>query len=534
MLKNSTPLIIISVFLIVMSLIPVFLFTGSRTQQRKLFGGVFRIKSLSDSFNMQLDPAHEDSFIFISEQLYDGLVKLDRYLNIVPSLAEYWEISPDGKKYTFYLIRGIDFHRGGEVTAADVKFSLERLLHKETESPYYRFFLPKVVGAQEFRDGDADEVEGFKVIDEHTFEIHWTKPFVSALYLLGMHFCKVLPREQVVDEGRNFFMNPSGTGPFSFEHWVRDTRLEVVGVRLQRNPYYFRGMPYLDAVEFSPRFNLDHFFRNEIESIPVLSERLLRQNYRILQDGSLHPWYLGMSCHLFPLDNPQIRQAISLGINKQELVRRLEDIRYLRRETNNYIPFKLKGFFPDEENRFDLERARNLISQSGFSDEDEIPSLTFYVELPRTEFKNRIYRELRRQLSALGIDLRIGTYRSLSEVHDSERPYLILIDRLMSIPDPEDIIRPLFSSESDLNLCGFDHPEMEKLLAEADVEKSWKKRINLFQQMEKILFTDIPAVPLFTQENRIAMQPHVKGIRVPPLGIYYLEARNIWLEKEMP
>lgn len=489
------------------------------------------MKSLADTFKIDFDPASPDSFIFISEQIYDGLVRIDKNLNIIPSLAEYWKISPDGKRHTFFLTQGIQFHDGGELTADDVKFSFERLLDKSTDSPYHQFFLLKVKGADDFRDGIAEEVEGFKVIDKYTFEIHWTKPFVSALYLLSMHFCKILPSEQVLDRGKNFFMKPSGTGPFIFDHWLRDTRLNVVGVRLKRNSQYFKGMPFLEALEFCPHFTLDNFLKEEIDSMPVLSDRLLRSNYPIFNDGSLHTIFLGMSCHMAPLDNVYFRNAIAFGIDKKEIVRVVDDMRFVRKETNNFIPSKLPGFFPNDRVMYDLEKAKRFIQDAGFSEETKIPSLTFLVDLPRREFKIKIYRELKKQLSLLGIDLKMDYYRSLEELKSFDKPYLMVSERLMSFPDSEDIIRPLFFSKSVFNVFSYKNNELDSLLKQAEIEHSWTMRINHFRRIEEILVSDVPAVPLFTQENKVAMQPYVKGVTVPPLGLFFLEARKIWLDK---
>jgi len=101
----------------------------------------------------------------------------------------------------------------------------------------------------------------------------------------------------------------------------------------------------------------------------------------------------------------------------------------------------------------------------------------------------------------------------------------------MNLPDPEDIIRPLFFSESAQNFLGYDSPELDSLLEKAELEPSYKRRINLFHKIEKILMSEMPAVPLYFQQNRIVVQPYVRGVEVPPLGFYYLEARKIWLER---
>jgi ABC-type transport system substrate-binding protein len=516
-------------------LISVFSFSdsgGNYHAEKPVYGGVFRIKSFADEFTMQLDPAQPESYIFLSEQLFDGLVRLDKNLKIIPSLADYWMISSDGKTYTFILKKGVRFHNGEELTASDVKFSLERLLNRDVNSPYYTFFLSRIVGAQEYREGESEQVAGIKVLDRYTIEIKWTRPYVSALYLLSMHFCKILPRESVLRHGRGFFMKPIGTGPFQFDYWVRDTRLNEVGVRLKRNEDYFIERPYLDALEFCPLYNLDHFMNGQIDSIPVLSERLLGSKYQIFKDGSLQQVFLGMSCHIFPLNNPMIRRAILAAINKQAVVEEVDEARYLRRTANRYIPFKIPGFFyADESETFDLEKAERLLKAAGFSAADDFPTLTLYLDLPRTSFKNKLYRELRDQLSVLDIDLRVDYYRRLDEVKESKSPYLILIQRLMSMPDPEDMIRPLFSSKSATNVLEYTNPQIDELLQAGEVEKSWTRRIKIFRHIEDILLEEVPAIPLYSQQNLVAMQPDVRGVEVPPMGFYYLEVRKIWLEE---
>jgi ABC-type transport system substrate-binding protein len=530
MVKKSFLILVITLTLILVIVFPLPNF-GIRDAQRPRFGGTFRLKSFASTFNMQLDPAHPDSYIFLSEQIFDGLVKLDKDLNLVPALAEYWKISADDTRYTFYLRRGVQFHNGDELTAEDVKFSFERLLDRQTDSPYYQFFLPRVVGAVEFRDGKTDDVAGFRIIDEYTFEIQWTKPYVSALYLLSMNFCKILPRERVEGRERNFFLRPLGTGPFAYDHMMLDPQGEVVGVRLKRNGQYFRGSPYLDTIEFSPHFTLEHFLNEEIDCIPVTSDRILTPEFQVFLDGSLHPIYLGMSCHIPPFDRKVVRKAIKYGIDKGELARDTFDLRYIRAVTENYIPDRLTRFYP----RYDTERPDRLkairtLREAGFTEDNEFPALTLLIEEPRTDLKIKIHRAISNQLEPLGIRLRLRYYRSLDDVKEFKDPYLIFIGRVMDFPDPEDIIRPFFFSKSVFNVFGYSNPEMDRLLLEAEVE-SWTKRIKLFHQIEQILFEDVPSLPLFLHQNRVAMQPWVRGVEVPPLGFYYLDLKKIWLDR---
>jgi ABC-type transport system substrate-binding protein len=528
----------ILVFLLFCFLLPSLIFSSLQSfgdkgkEEKPVRGGVFRIKSLADSFRTQLDPAHQDSFIFLSEQLYDGLVKLDNNLKISPSLADYWTISSDGKRYTFILKKGVRFHHGAELTAEDVKFSLERLMDAGVDSPYSHYFIPRVRGAAEFHDGTAADVSGIQAVDRYTLEIRWIRPYVPALYVLSMAFCKILPKESILQQGNRFFVKPSGTGPFKFDYWIRDTRLNEVGVRLERNEAYFQKLPYLAALEFCPLYTQDHFINGEIDCIPMLSERLRQPKYKIFHDGSLQTVFLGMSCHIPPLDNRVVRKAIQAGINKQSVADAVREMRYLRQITNRFIPSRVPGFFAiDKSSPFDHEEARRLLEKAGFQAEKEFPRLVLFVDSPRSDFKNKFAREIRNQLGVLGIDVDVNYYRSTDQVKESTAPYLILTHRMMGMPDPEDMIRPLFSSASDSQLFGYVNPEMEDLLRSADEEKSWSKRIKIFQHIEKILLADIPAIPIYSQQNRVAMQSHVRGVAVPHLGMYYLDTRKIWLKR---
>lgn len=521
-----------SVLVLLLSAYSISSYSRIRKQEPKS-GGTFKLISLTNVSRIELDPANPYSFIFLSEQMYDGLVKLNKNLRIEPSLAEYWEISSDGTVYTFYLRKGIRFHDGSELKASDVKFSLERLIDRQTKSPHYQYFVSRVEGAEDFREGRADGVSGYRVLDDYSFQIKWLRPYVPALYLMSMHFCKILPREKVLEAGQNFWLHPSGTGPFIFDYWIRTSRLEIAGVRLKRNDNYFDGAPHLDGIEFGSQFfTLDDFYSGEIDSIPVLSKRLLNSEYQIFQDGALTHYFLGMSCHIYPLDRPAIRKIIALSLDKEAIARAAADMRYLRKVTNNYIPSRLHGFYPfPGKDRLDRERARKMLQAEGFFRDVEFPTLTVYFETPRDPLKNRIFREIRDQLNALGINSRMDVYDSPANLFRVGGPYLVFYRKMLRIPDPEDIINPLFHSQSEDNVFGYENSEIDNLISEVEVERSMKKRIQLFHEIEKILIQDVPAVPLFSHQNRVAMQPYVRGVTVPALGFYYIDAKKIWLDR---
>ncbi len=497
-------------------------------------GGVLRIKSYAREFIPTFDPAIAAHY-FVTEQLYDGLVTLDEDFHIQPALAEYWDAPDNTRRTVFYLRKGVLFHHGRELTADDVKFSLERLLQRRSGNRAYHYFTEKVVGALEYWEGEASEVKGFQVLDKHTFAVQWKKPFVSGLYLLGMYYCKILPKDLLLEQGRNFFQKPVGTGPFKFAHWLRSPLLDVVGVRLERYDGYFGKRPYLDALEYSPHFTENQFEQGDVHIMPPLSERHLRlDRYTVLENSSLRSGYLVMSCHIPPLTNPEFRKALSLGINRAALAACVYSPAQAPRVTQNYIPPVFPGFYPrDVEPAFNpgesKRRLDRLLSEVGLSP----PTLTLCFLLPRRPFYPAFQRELEKQLDSLGLGLDVRYLRDEEDIENVRGPYLKFLEWEMDFPDAENIMVPLFRSDSPVNAlnCRYSNGRIDELIDESEVEASWMKRTELFRRMEKVLYTEVPAVPLYNLNLRISLLPNVRGAKLPALGFLFLDTTKIWLEE---
>jgi ABC-type transport system substrate-binding protein len=509
------------------------------TEGRPRPGGTLLIKAYQTPFNPVFDPA-ASSHYFVVEQLYDGLVKFDNNFLVIPSLAEYWTISDDGKRITFYLRKGVKFHDGREMTAEDVKFSLERLVQNRPGNVCYQYFISRVVGAEEYWGGKAGEVSGFRVIDPYTFEIQWTRPYVSSLglNLLSMYYCKILPKDLLLAQGSGFFQKPVGTGPFKFAYWLRNTKfdtpnLEILGVRLERNARYFGKKPYLDALEYSPYFSDNDFEAGDIQIIPVTSDGLLHKQFQILENSSLRSASLAMSCHIPPLDRPEVRRALALGINKARLAAVAATPSSVPQVTENYIPPLLPGFFPkDVSQGYEPDTARMLLARL-LPESGGRLTMTFVLPLPKRDVYPGLIRELERQLNALGIGLDVKYIKSAEDIHAIRVPYLKFLEWAMDFPDPENIVLPLFASRSPANQLNshYANPRLDALLEQSEVEASWEKRTGLFREMEQILFEDVPSIPLYTERIRIALLPSVHGAKLPALGFFFLDTKDIWLEE---
>jgi peptide/nickel transport system substrate-binding protein/oligopeptide transport system substrate-binding protein len=504
---------------------------GQASSETPRYNGTLRIRGYALPFNQVFDPALPSHY-FVTEQLYDGLVRFDGRFNPMPALAEYWTFAPGNTRVTFYLRKGVRFHNGRDLTAEDVKFSLERLVRNRPGNTYYQYFTRQVVGAEEYWEGRASEVTGFRVVDPLTFEISWTRPYVSGLYLLGMYYCKILPKDLVEGQGRSFFQKPIGTGPFRFGEWIRDPRLNILGVRLERNPFYYDRKPYLSAIEYSPHYSDDQFEAGDVHFVTVSSERQLRGRYQVLENNTLKSFFLALSCDIPPLDRPEVRKALALGLDKARLAEAFDTLAFTHEVLKNYIPPLLPGFFPRAEApRADPDAAGLLLDRFLPGTGRKGLTLTLLLPSPRTDALARLARELERQLAVLEIDLSVRYLRRPEDISEVRSPYLKFLEYSLDFPDPENILVPLYHSRSvvtGLNSC-YANPQLDVLLEKSEVEPSWERRAEIFREVEKILFKDTPAIPLFSERVRIALQPEVRGLRLPATGFIFVDARVIWL-----
>ena len=211
---------------------------SSFTLQEPMPFGVSRQDSLflAGGTILTLDPAlYRGSAAGHVGSIFSGLVTLDRNLDVIPDLAERWEVSEDGTVYTFFLRRGLQFHNGKRVTARDVEYSLERAADPATESPKPLTFLGDIVGVKEKLEGNVQEITGLEVIDDLTLRVTIDGPKPYFLQKLTYPTAYVVDRVNV-QSGKTWTKRPNGTGPFKLKEWVEDEILI-----LERNDLYYRG-----------------------------------------------------------------------------------------------------------------------------------------------------------------------------------------------------------------------------------------------------------------------------------------------------
>ncbi len=461
-------------------------------------------------------------------EVFGGLVTIDPDLNIVPDLAESWDISDDGRVYTFRLRPDAKFHDGKPVTAHDVVWSLERVTNPLTESPVADQYLGDIIGVKEKLAGDATTISGVKFIDELTveFTIDEAKSYFLAKLTYPTGF--VLDQDNVEDNPRSWFREPNGTGPFRLEEYVVGETL-VLG----RNENFHLGPPKLEEVEFilSGGTSLLMYENDEIHVAGVGLADLDRLNdpnndlYLELRTApaSFSVNYIGLNVNEPPLDDVKVRQALNFAIDKQEIASIV--LGDLVRPADGILPPDFPGY--DEAvsgYEFDPMRARQLLEESKYGgDLENLPPIT--ITTPGSFGANvSLDMEVILQMweRNLGITAEFQQTEFATFLKDLHKGRFQMFDIgwIADYPDPENFLDILFHSESTNNHTHYSNPDVDDLLQQARVETDTTRRYSLYNEAEQMILDDAPWVPLwFDGESKLLVKPNVHDFLLPPLII---------------
>jgi oligopeptide transport system substrate-binding protein len=495
-----------------------------------------------------LDPAFakNQSIIWAVHQLYNTLVETNDQLQVVPSLAKSWDISTNRLLITFHLRTDVFFHdhevfqnsKGRKLVAADVVYSFQRLMAKQTASP----------GAWIF-NGRVDAEKGFIAVNDSTFQIQLTKPFVQILGVLSNVYCSVVPKEAVEKYGNDFRRNPVGTGPFQLKAWEEGQALIMI-----KNKHYFERdssnhpLPYLNGIKISFLDNKAteflefrqkrlHFI-NDID--PSFKDEVLNkkgelreswQNKIVLNKSPyLNIEYIGILVDSTksivknsPLRLKAIRQAINYGFDRKKMML------YLRNSIGTaancgFVPAGLPSFDSLKVKGYDYNpaKARELLSSAGFTQENmpEIKLLTipFYADLGSY---------IARELEEVGLKLKVETVqKSLLLTQTSKSEALFFRGSwIADYPDAENYLSVFYSKNpSPPNYTRYKNPAFDLLYEQTASETNDSIRYSLYQQMDRMIIADAPIIPLWYDMAIHLVQPNVQGFR--PNALNLLELRK--------
>jgi peptide/nickel transport system substrate-binding protein/oligopeptide transport system substrate-binding protein len=470
-----------------------------------------------------LDPAIGYDSVSWSFELmvFNMLVDYDAGTNIVPELAQSWEESPDGRRFIFRLRRGVRFSTGREVTSADVKYSLERLLAPKTHSQGAEFFRD-VIGAAEFVAGKTSEVSGITTPTPDVVEVALQGPDALFLHKMALPFAAVVDREAADREGvESFGRHPVGTGPLMLDEWVYGQRL-----RLKRNPHYFRkGLPHLDGVEVvigaSDQLAWFKYQRGELDLAGIPSAEFSRvmadARYRplIMQRTTLRTHYLGLNCKVAPFDQVAVRQAINLAVNTERLLELIDRRGVVAR---TILPPDMPGWdVTTPTYAYDPTAARARLAAAGLGGGFETTMWSV-----RDDTAMRIAQSIQQDLRAVSVDLRIKPVdfpALLFAIRTPKHVPIFFMGWEADFPDASNFLTVLLHSRSrdTNNNTYYTNPEVDRLLDQADQSLDPTGRLRLFHAAEVRIMQDAPWVPVYHPVSFAMRHPRLRGYQLHPL-----------------
>ena len=321
-----------------------------------------------------LDPARtgDTTSAGIVVEIFSGLVTFDVDLNIIPDIAQSWEISSDGLVYTFHLRPNAKFHDGKPVTAQDFKYSFDRTASPATGSPTADTYLGDIVGVRDVLKGNATEISGVKVIDDQTIQITIDAPKPYFLAKMTYPTSYVVDKENVESGGSSWTQTPNGTGPFKLKEYRISERI----VLERFDDFYLRPA------------NVDEVFMNlaggqamamyENDEIDITGvglfdiDRVLDPNEELNKQLVVAPpdfriTYIGFNPNQAPFDDVKFRQALSHAVQKDLIAE--EVLSGLVLPAYGILPPGFPGYNPDIVGlRHDPDLAKRLLAESAYSD----------------------------------------------------------------------------------------------------------------------------------------------------------------------
>jgi peptide/nickel transport system substrate-binding protein len=454
----------------------------------------------------------------VIEQIYSTLMALDPDAKPYPELAESYEMSPDGLTYTFILRKGVTFHNGDELTAEDVKFTFDRLRAKDSGYSY---------GSQ------VETIDSIDIVSSHTVRFRLTKLTGPFLVYMAFPGSSIVPK-RLVETGHDLNAQPVGSGPFRFVSYQPRT-----AIRFERNPSYFQeDKPYFDAMEYRIISDVTALtnavmsgqtnFSNEI---PPKDWSKIKSNPNLAAltlEGSRYYWLLPNNTRPL-LDNPKIRQAIGVAINRKAIVQgaffgQAAPILGGVIPEWNWGYADIRFFKPEG----DPELAKKLLAEAGLPNGFET-SMTIASSFPPMMAMAPI---IQANLAAVGINAKIGTMeipRYWDEVWSTSNFDITTMYWLSPLADPDDFVGNNYGCGMAINVQKYCSQAMNDILERAKTAPTQEERKALYREMQQFSLEEMGQVPLVNGWLLIAHTKKLQNYR--PMRTGFLKTlKDAWLE----
>lgn len=480
-------------------------------------------------------------------EIFSGLMAYDIDLNLIPDIAESYEVSEDGLVYTFKLRDNATFQDGKPIRAEDFKWSFERACDPATQSPTADTYMGDIVGCRAKLQGEADEVKGVVVVDDSTLELTIDEPKGFFLAKMTYPTAYVLDRENVEQGGADWFTKPNGSGPFMLDTFAPDQATII----LSKNPNFYRDpQPTLDRVLYVVGNPINPMTGYEqgldqlglsgftYDAIPIGIADLSRAtdpnnplSKEFVSTEDLSVDYIGFNVNKPPFDDVKIRQAFNLALDKRRIVHLVfQDTVPV---ANGIVPPTMPNYQnPDlSDYEYDPERALALVAESSYGDISELPDITLNLSGTGGDVGPLTQAIIESYKTNLGIDVAVEQSpwpEFLADLNQPDPPYqMYQLGWIADYPDPQNFLEVLFHSESTQNHGHYSNPKVDTLLDQARGTQDAKERLALYQQAEQMILDDAAWVPLYFDVEDWLVKPYVQNFKIPPIKIPKLQYVSI-------
>lgn len=459
-------------------------------------------------------------------QIFSGLLRLDDDLMPAPDIAQRWEISDDGRTYTFYLRPDVRFHDGREVTAADFKYSLERAALPATGSLTASTYLGDIVGVADVLAGRTTDISGVKVIDDLTLQITIDTPKSYFLSKLTYPTTFVVDADNVRSGGQ-WWRRPNGTGPFKLREWEVENQLV-----LEKNEQYYDEPARLGSVVFQlwRGLPMNMYETGEIDAAGVSMlyiDKVTDESgpfYRELQvTPELSFNYLGFNHSRPPFDDVNVRRAFSQAIDKEKLVSLV--FRDMMQSAGGILPPGMPGFNESLSGlSYDVDKALESIAASKYGSVENLPPVTLTTSGWGGHVSSGLESIIHEWRQNLGVEVSVRQLepgRFLYHLKE-EKDEMFYMGWVADYPHPQNFLEILFRTGVENNAGEYANPAVDALLEQAGRETDFARSLVLYQQAEQMLVDDAACIPLWFGRNYILVKPEVSGFRLNPMGLAML------------
>lgn len=473
-----------------------------------------------------------------AETIYSRLVDFERgSTQLKNHLAEKYEISADGRVYTFSLRKGVKFGATSyfkptrDMNADDVLFSINRQL--DPNHPYHK------VGGDKFYYfeslGMAKVIEKVEKTDDYTVKITIKEALSPFITNMAMPFMSVFSKEyadQLQKAGKmdDLDLKPVGTGPFVYQDYQKDST-----IRYRPNPDYFEGKSALDALVFAitpdatQRANKLKAGECHIAALPNPAdiEGLKKDpKLQVLQQAGLNVGYIAFNTEKKPFDDKRVRQALNLAINKKNII----DAIYqggIGEAAKNPLPPVLTWAYNDnvKDYAYDVEAAKKLLAEAGVPAGAEIDLWAMPVSRPYNPNAKRMAEIVQADWAKVGIKAKIVSYdwgEYLKRTNDGEHQTMML-GWTGDTGDPDNFLYELLGCEAAKaggNRARWCNAGFEDLIQKARKTGDRAERAKLYQQAQVIFKEEAPWVTVAHAVQTVPMSKDVQNYKVDPLGRY--------------